>query len=64
MTLEDFIELAQEWDQLGWAVQEQLTDSEARTDEEAFEDQNENALKMIATFLRKIEHTIDVSEYQ
>ncbi len=52
MDLHDFIELAREYQSLGWAVQEQLDDV---LDGESADDKNPNALRLIRTFLGKCE---------
>ena len=48
MLLEDFLEAAESYDSLGWAVQEQLRDLMAGYPEP--HDLNENAVTMIAQF--------------
>jgi hypothetical protein len=53
VNLTEFLELADEWSGLGWAVQEQLKACEEDNSEETFEEQNPNALEMICDFLRK-----------
>jgi hypothetical protein len=56
--LEDIIEIAKEYDGLGWALQEQL---QSVLDGEDLEDQNENALSMCRAFLRRVsEYGVDV----
>lgn len=49
MELQDFVSLCQDFSNLGWAVQEQLTDV---LDGEELEEQNPNALGMIRDFLK------------
>ncbi len=50
MSIEELLELCQRYNDLGWAVQEQLA---SVVDGEALEEQNLNALEMIRKFLRK-----------
>lgn len=49
MNVEEFIELAQKYSDMGWAVQEQFRDV---LDTGPSDDQNPNALEMIRDFLR------------
>lgn len=49
MTLREFLKIANQWDKMGTAVQSQL---QAIVDGQGFEEQNDNALRMIAEFLR------------
>lgn len=59
LELERFLELSERYKDLGWAVQEQLA---AVLRGEAMEEQNSNALKMIASFLWDASEIIDGAE--
>ena len=50
MQLDDLMELCRQFSNLGWAVQSQLRDVVAGDD---LDEQNPNALKMCASFLRE-----------
>lgn len=50
MELYELVDLATDYTNLGWAVQEQL---QAVVDGEDLDDQNPNALSMIAGFLKR-----------
>ena len=57
MDLYDFLYLAKEFNDMGWAIQEQL---QSIVDGEDLEEQNVNALRHISRLLNKLEaHDVD-----
>lgn len=62
MLADDFITIAKQYNDLGWSVQEQL---QSVLDGDRLEDQNINALKMIACFMHLAEsYSIDFDTYE
>ncbi len=55
MNINDFLELAQMYSDLGWAVQEQLQSVARDSSEENLAEQNSNALDRCLPFLQRLE---------
>lgn len=64
MKLEKLIELCREWNGLGWSVQEQAEGVILHAED--LEEQNSNALRMVADFLKSAERAgiTDAEEYR